>query len=82
MDPNLSITSIEFKCKDYRDASLSYVKLNYSDGQTVEFENTIPQAYAQHETFHFDANVPITAVSASQKGPGEVYGIAFQAQDD
>jgi len=34
MDPNISMTSIEFKTKDNREAYLAYVKVNYSDGQT------------------------------------------------
>ena len=38
MDYNTSITSIDFASYD-RDMTLSYVKLNYSDGQTKVFEN-------------------------------------------
>ena len=34
MDPNISMTSIEFKTKDNKVSSLAYVKVNYSDGQT------------------------------------------------
>ena len=38
MDHNTSITSIDFASYD-RDTTLSYVKLQYSDGQTKVFEN-------------------------------------------
>ena len=34
MDPNLSLVSIEFTCKDFNDEALSSVRVNYSDGQT------------------------------------------------
>ena len=62
MDPNISITSIEFKTKDKKESSLAYVKVNYSDGQTVEFENDITKTNYAHEIISFDANVPIRAV--------------------
>ena len=65
MDPNLSLTSIEFACKDDRDAALSSVRVNYSDGQTQLFENTITHAYDSYQTINFDANVPISSVSGS-----------------
>ena len=32
MDPNLSLVSIEFTCKDFKDEALSSVRVNYSDG--------------------------------------------------
>ena len=32
MDPNISITSIDFATKDAYDVSLASVRVNYSDG--------------------------------------------------
>ena len=39
MDPNISITSIEFYSSHKDQSRLAYVKLNYSNGETVFFEN-------------------------------------------
>ena len=58
MDYNTSITSIDFASYD-RDMTLSYVKLNYSDGQTKVFENfdlnqNRAYGYTNLETINFD----------------------------
>ena len=42
MDPNVSVTSIEFSSKDNDNYLLASVKVSYSDGETKLFYNTNP----------------------------------------
>ena len=39
MDPNVSVTSIEFSSKDNDNYLLASVKVSYSDGETKLFDN-------------------------------------------
>merc|ERR1712038_1039872 len=83
-DPNISITSIEFKTKDNLESSLAYVKVNYSDGQTKEFQNGDAKTNKEHEIISFDADVPIRAVIAKSIDyyGGKVGGIGFLDEQD
>merc|ERR1712001_628719 len=74
MDPNTSISSIEFAVRDYFDDLLSFVRVNYSDGETVLFKNLTPSGKAfpkyWYDTIEFDGSVKISTVEALNDNSG------------
>ena len=70
MDPNISITSLEFSSSRKDTSNLASVKLNYSDGETAFFENInhsgngMPWERFNYRTFNFDGSDSMSAVSA------------------
>ena len=77
MDPNTSITSIDFACSHRDLVRVGWVSINYSDGETKTFENLIPTTGVAYPNFHqetvnFDitASTPIRAVKAGSHNNG------------
>merc|ERR1712051_44617 len=73
MDPNTSVTSMEFSRPENTFWELASVRLNYSDGETVFLENiTHGTSFPMQDfkTIDFDESRPISAVKAG----GNKYG--------
>ena len=68
MDPNISITSMEFATRRPGEAEMAGIRLNYSDGSTYLYENKIPQEHSNRETFNIDRDNKISAVQAYTAG--------------
>jgi len=77
MDPNTSITSIDFASNHKHEAKVAWCRVYYSDGEIKVFENINPssgRAFPNHnqETVNFDVTLatPIRAVKAASHGNG------------
>ena len=82
MDPNLSVTSIDFGLQyDYKDANLTTVTLNYSDGSSKLFEQPGHTTFVTDHTVTFDADTPVMAVQGST-GRNEVTQIGFFSEGE
>ena len=82
MDPNTFITSIDFATRDGNVRSeMAGIRLNYSDGSTYLYENKIPDAHGNRETFEIDRENKICAVKSNVYNTMPL-GIAFLDSED
>ena len=77
MDPNTSITSIDFASNHRNEAKVAWCRVHYSDGEVKTFENINPSSGRafpnhNHDTVSFDVALatPIRAVKAASHKNG------------